>query len=238
MPKKKLYQKTWFIVLMLLLVAPVGIFLMLVYTSWNRQAKTIVSIIALFFFIGVLASDAIISTEPPSSYLSESTSPQTAETPFTTHETSPAVADIQTPSPALSPSPSPVSDSEKIIATANDVFGTDNVISVEYTEASHYACIKAIGSDNLTAKMTVNGMFLDIAETLENLRDLVNVDIAFNIIYPLTDNYGNSTAETVIKATYNQDTRSKINWETFYFENIPDIADIWWMHAALNSVLD
>ena len=54
----KIYQKTWFIVLMLFLIAPVGIFLTWKYSNFEKNIKIIVTVASLFlFFIALGSSD-------------------------------------------------------------------------------------------------------------------------------------------------------------------------------------
>ena len=45
LPQKKFYQKTWFIVLLLILFWPVGLFLMWKYADWSKIAKIVVTVI-------------------------------------------------------------------------------------------------------------------------------------------------------------------------------------------------
>jgi len=52
MEKEKFYQKTWFVILMLIVFAPLGIFLMWKYKTWGKAAKIIVTVIFCFVFIG------------------------------------------------------------------------------------------------------------------------------------------------------------------------------------------
>lgn len=48
---KKLYQKTWFIILLLVVFWPVGLFLMWKYTNWNKLVKIIITVICVFALI-------------------------------------------------------------------------------------------------------------------------------------------------------------------------------------------
>lgn len=51
-PKKiPFYQKTWFIILMLLFVSPVGIFLMWYFKDWHKIIKIILSLFFIFYFV-------------------------------------------------------------------------------------------------------------------------------------------------------------------------------------------
>lgn len=58
MNNKKWYQKSWGIILMLILFFPVGIFLMWKYSDWNKIIKIIITaILAMFFLIGMVSED-------------------------------------------------------------------------------------------------------------------------------------------------------------------------------------
>lgn len=52
--KAKLYTRTWFIILLLIIFFPVGLFLMWKYTKWKKFVKIIITIvIGIFFIIGL-----------------------------------------------------------------------------------------------------------------------------------------------------------------------------------------
>ena len=60
---KKWYQKTGYIILLLVLFFPVGLFLMWKYTNWSKNIKIAISaVLALFFGISIIASGG--SDEP------------------------------------------------------------------------------------------------------------------------------------------------------------------------------
>ena len=65
MEETKIYQKTWFIILMLIIFFPVGLFLMWRYSSWNKVVKILVS--------AVFAIALIISFVTPSDSSSKQT---------------------------------------------------------------------------------------------------------------------------------------------------------------------
>ncbi|MGG3890086.1 excalibur calcium-binding domain-containing protein [Metabacillus fastidiosus] len=69
MENQRLREKTWFIVLMLFIFFPVGLFLMWRYANWNRIAKSIVTgVIILFIIMGYAGEDEKtslqVSTQP------------------------------------------------------------------------------------------------------------------------------------------------------------------------------
>lgn len=53
----KFYEKTWFIILMLIVFFPVGLFLMWKYTTWNKTAKIIVTVLIAALFISGLGNN-------------------------------------------------------------------------------------------------------------------------------------------------------------------------------------
>lgn len=187
-----------------------------------------IALIVLAAMIGMTAAAGCGQTEESSSSISSSSSAAgTASSEQTSRISSQAVS-----------SKAAVSDEDKIIDATKKEFKEENFISVDYSQVTHFALIKAKGKESLTSKMTVKGMYISIANVLEKLKEIKDVDIAFNIVYPLQDKSGNSTDTIVIKATYKSATRNKINWGKFLWKNIPDVADEWWIHNALKTALE
>lgn len=52
----KFYQKTWFIILMLIFVWPVGLFLMWKYTTWNKILKGIITVFLVWLAYGMITA--------------------------------------------------------------------------------------------------------------------------------------------------------------------------------------
>lgn len=47
----RFYRKTWFIILMLFFVSPLGLFLMWYYKEWKAPVKALISIFFIFYFM-------------------------------------------------------------------------------------------------------------------------------------------------------------------------------------------
>lgn len=56
-PRRRFYQKTWFIILALIFFWPLGIFLMWKFSKWNKIVKIIISILCLFALIGLFTGN-------------------------------------------------------------------------------------------------------------------------------------------------------------------------------------
>ena len=114
------------------------------------------------------------------------------------------------------------------------VVGEENLETFNYVPDNNFALIKFKGSESLSSKMTVKGMYMDISNVLKGIQKDINVKVDINVTYPLQDSYGNISEDIVIKATFNNETIKKINFDNFDYNNIPSIADEWWNHQALN----
>ena len=75
----KFYQKNWFVILMLVLFFPVGLFLMWKYTNWRNYAKIIVTVV-----IALLVVVSYVSPTDYSSTPDQSASVQTQKSEKTT----------------------------------------------------------------------------------------------------------------------------------------------------------
>lgn len=114
------------------------------------------------------------------------------------------------------------------------VVGEENLETFNYVPDNNFALIKFKGSENLSSKMTVKGMYMDISNVLKEIQKNIDVNVDFNVTYPLQDSYGNISEDIVIKASFNNETIKEINFDNFDYNNLPSIADEWWNHNALN----
>ena len=127
-----------------------------------------------------------------------------------------------------------ISPEENLKETIIKVIGEENLETFNYVPDNNFALIKFKGSENLSSKMTVKGMYMDISNILKGIQKDINVNVDVNVTYPLQDKYGNTSEDIVIKATFNSDTIKKINFDNFDYNDIPSVADEWWNHNALN----
>jgi len=90
-------------------------------------------------------------------------------------------------------------------------------------------------NDNLTVDMVRWGAYRDVLEVSEGLYKAGFTEHEFYFFgsLPLVDVYGNSSEETVLKASLSPDTLARINWEQVLIEDFPRIADSFDLHRAL-----
>lgn len=78
---KKIYQKTWFIIVILIIFWPVGLFLMWKYASWNKIAKIIITVLiglmVIYSFTGCSDNDSESANESTAT-VQEDTTTETA----------------------------------------------------------------------------------------------------------------------------------------------------------------
>ena len=111
------------------------------------------------------------------------------------------------------PKPTPKPSKEDTIRLAiEDAIGADNLDTFNYVPDNNFSLIKFKGTENLTNKMTIKGMYLDMFNILKSIQPVINTSVDFNVVYPLIDEYGNKEDVIVIKATYKKKTIKKNNF--------------------------
>lgn len=242
--KTKFYQKTWFMWIMLVFFAPVGIALLWIYhKKYSTNIKIILSVVFGIFFVFVLltskdnGSDTnIIETTQSSTQNKEvqkkkpTIQPDAEPEPTIEPTVEPTIK--PTVKPTVSPTKKP-SKKARLRSAIIDVIEADNLETFNYVPDNKFSLIKFKGSSNLTNNMTIKGMYKDMFNILKAIQPIINTNVDFNVVYPLIDQYGNTEDEIVIKATFKNKTIKKINFDNAIFENIPIMADEWWNHNAV-----
>lgn len=128
---------------------------------------------------------------------------------------------------------------QKIIRATKKVFGEENYINVFYEPEDNFVLIKAKGKDLLSSGMSAKGMLKSIKDTLYEIREIPDLNVDFNIVYTMVNSTGDTSDDIVIKATYKNETRNSINWDEYVLhEDMPEIADEWWVHPAIQAALE
>lgn len=149
------------------------------------------------------------------------------------------------PKPTLAPESKPVSasalepDPKAKVEKAVSNVSSAEVISVngQFTVKPYSVQIELKGKENLTNKMTAKGMKLAIRDVLYQIKQL-NIDfnnVGISMKYPLTDPYGNTEDQYVIKSDFSKATIDKLNGNknSFNVDNLPAIATNWQEHDAI-----
>lgn len=92
------------------------------------------------------------------------------------------------------------------------------------------------GNENLTTDLTRKGMLVDSVELFKELFALEkSQEVTLIWQYPLTDTNGNTNNDTILKISFDRDSASNINWDSFDKENLKNVANEYWEHAAMQN---
>ncbi|MBM0065947.1 hypothetical protein [Alkalicoccobacillus gibsonii] len=123
---------------------------------------------------------------------------------------------------------------ERIHLSAEDAFG--EVDDIVYNQFDDFVLVKVVGPENLTNNLTKQSWYKKQLEVLEDLKEEEDIkQIDFNIVSTMVDRFGNKSDDIVMKTSFSQETREKINFDNVLFENVPNIADEYWNHPAFDE---
>jgi hypothetical protein len=119
-------------------------------------------------------------------------------------------------------------------ATKDSVMITGNAETDAETDVIVSIYLK--GSDNLTMNMIRGGMLMksnDILKLLQARPEISRIMILWT--FPLTDTFGNTKEEPVLKIQLERDTFQRINFDSFDRNNYANIANDYFEHTALTN---
>ncbi|MEX1013905.1 MAG: hypothetical protein WDZ80_01975 [Candidatus Paceibacterota bacterium] len=98
--------------------------------------------------------------------------------------------------------------------------------------------IEYLAKENLSTGLTLGGIFQDTKNIVQEFSSATTPSINRIVVEPyltLVDQYGQEEISKVASLTITQNTWKKINWDNFLLENIPTVADEYWVHPALTN---
>lgn len=224
--------------LLLFLLPPFGIiYVWIAKKEFTPQKKIKLTIIFGIWFACCAIFGNIDDTENKTQ--TAQTTEKPAEKPIKKPAKEPTEEPTEKPTekPIKKPNPktTPKKSKEDIIReTVEGTVGKENLETLNYIPDRNFCLIRFKANELLTGKATVKGMYIELYEVLRDIQPVIDTSVDINIIYPLMDKYGNAEDTIVIKATYKKKTIKKINFENALWENMPDIADKWWNHGAVD----
>lgn len=84
-----------------------------------------------------------------------------------------------------------------------------------------------------TAKKDFLNNAKDYMEKMKSLKEVTQATLVIQV--PLTDQYGNTENDEVMRVMMNRETLDKINFENFSVDDLASIADDYYEHAALSE---
>ncbi|MEK6890920.1 MAG: hypothetical protein AABX03_02180 [Nanoarchaeota archaeon] len=128
-------------------------------------------------------------------------------------------------------------DIREILGTSNRNVEKIKEIIITEGENGYFIGIRYNADDNLNSKMIKGYIINEDIKVLKTLYTKYENISGVGIIayFPLTDAYGNNEDEAVINLRIDRATADKINWDGLLPENIPTIADKYYIHPALTQ---
>lgn len=101
----------------------------------------------------------------------------------------------------------------------------DDTVLIEYN-----------ADDNLTVGLVRFGIWSDTLEIVQKLSGNTSINsVTVNAYIPLVDQYGNEAPGKVMTVNLTKETWSKINWDNFITDNLPNVADLYYIHPAIKD---
>lgn len=98
--------------------------------------------------------------------------------------------------------------------------------------------IEYVASENLSTNLTVRGIMNDAEDLMQKLSANIPAEVNtvnFSSSLNLVDQYGNTELAKVALIAFDRSTWEQINWDNFITDNIPTVADYYWLHPALQN---
>ena len=161
-----------------------------------------------------------------------------ASTPLSTWTPSPTRT--RRPTVTATATLSPQAHLEAIIAKALGASNreVDRGVSVDIipTDKGNEVYVEWNINDNFSDASILRGALRDVLDIGEALKKsglrITTLDLVGSFV--MVDKYGNHSEDPVLTVTFEAETLSKINWDGMLIENVPNVADHIWVHAAFN----
>ena len=98
--------------------------------------------------------------------------------------------------------------------------------------------LEYVAQDNLTRNMTRQGILFDVKDIMERVSATIPENVTsvnFSVMLDLVDQHGNTELTQVARVRLDRDTWERINWDNFLVDNLPTVADHFWIHTALGQ---
>lgn len=181
--------------------------------------KRSLTLFGSMFFVAFIISAVTSPSQPATGDTVADNAAPTATVAYVTDEGTPE-RDIETA--VISVLKDKTNMKEDRMRNVDDVDGT---VLIEYNADS-----------NLTNGLTRGAIWTDIIDIVKKLSTDENIDsVTVNAFLPLVDQYGNEAPGKVMTVNLTRETWSKINWNNFNEDNLPNIADFYFVHPTLNN---
>lgn len=240
--------ENWFIIVLLILFFPVGLYLMWRYSEWKKTPKWIVTAIVLLVVFSQSTTDTkevteevAKSEEVTEEVTEESTEEKTVEesTEESTEEKTEEPVEeepveenkVEKEEKAKEETKKEKTPIEEIEGIITESLGGDNIAEMNVTEYedSFEVDVTFAASENFTTGLIASDIKRNIVDTTLALKESDHY-ISYLLLtatLPLTDSSGNESDGQVMAASFNGDTIDELNAdnEVFLYDNLENAAD-------------
>ncbi len=228
--KNKIWNKTWFTILMLIVFFPLGIFTMFRYKKFNKVVRII--IIGFFaiilcninFWEGIKAGASAAINDNSNVIVDDINSIKDTTISESSLSTNESLVDEKT-------------TKEKIESAIPS--SINNITRINYTdsidgEASSVLFVMDL-KDGLTLNMMYKSAYLNAKDIIKAVNAVVGDKISsyqFMFNGELTDTYGNTSTAKVLSFGYDSSTINRINWDKITTDNFISLAQNEFKHNS------
>jgi hypothetical protein len=236
----KFYEKQWFMWIMLIFLAPVGIYLLWKYNRFSKNTRKIIAVVFGVFWIFAMigAQSDRKEREAFNKQQSELKQIEKENQQKKVQENKELESKKKAEEEAKKQEELNNRNIEQIAADTAKKMVNNRFIEVGYEDDKKTKLVLTIGmADNLTNNLIRRGMILDAEKIIrelckyEKFKALNNFTIVHTSEF--IDAYGNKKVDNSGIISLAMSDINKINWENFITDNLPKIAKSYYVHPAL-----
>lgn len=220
----KWYQKSIWVIILLILFFPVGLFLMWKYTNWNKKAKIVITGI---FALIVIGSSSSSNTKKENTQQEQPlpTAQEVKSAPLPTKESK------------------PLSITDKLWIALDNSMKSREGYGVEYDELSKIATITTTSTNFWDENSIVRGNFTLLVKFGTEAFKIDGVDAVLIVSKTeFTDQYGKKNIEDAIRIVMDKSEFNKFEWNNLKYQpvynQIKNASESFYIHPAILKKLD
>lgn len=242
--KNKFYNETWFLILMLIFCAPVGIVILWLNkrSEFNKRDKYILTgIFSMVFIISSLVCFFvlfIIFTDVVNDVPRETTTVTSENNELVLSEKDKSEKEVAEKIEAPPEKPMEVTFEEQVENIAIKIVGEENFVKLEWDDDSKTSFTIYLNmQDNFSNSLIQHGMLKNSRDIFEKLssndtfKALKHVTVIHETQF--TDKLGNESVGTAGIVSIDLSTINEINWDNFITEKLADICTSYYVHPIL-----
>jgi len=227
---EKWYQKKGWIIALLFLFFPAGLFLMWKSNKFNKTTKILVAIFFVFMFIITPASQEKQNINQANKTTVENKSKTNKKSTLNkvnnkNHKVNPTDMTIDEYTTYLV--------NNTIGKTTN--MGNTTLIKHTYSKNDNELFLELYANENFSSNMTRRGIIMDSKDIFKKFfndrKDVRSLVLGWYLT--LVDQRGNEKLSRVLLIDMTKSNANTINWSNVITDNIPVIANHYWVHPAL-----